>query len=59
MIGGFVMSRNTAAVLTAILTIGIVFCGPLAGQVRSPWAVAVAAFLSASAIYRLLKGPGF
>lgn len=51
------MSSNTAAVVTVILTVGILFCGPLAGQVCSPWAVGVAAFLIASPIYRLLKGP--
>jgi hypothetical protein len=52
------MSRNTAAIVTAILTAGIWFSCPAATKVQSPWAVGLAAALIGWPIYRLLKGPG-
>jgi hypothetical protein len=52
--------RNSAAVVTAILTAGIWFSWPAAKKVHSPWAVGAAAFLIAYPIYRLAyKGPEF
>jgi hypothetical protein len=53
-----IMSRNSAAVLTAILAAGIWFSCPAAKHVQSPWAVGAAAFLIAYPIYRLAyRGP--
>jgi hypothetical protein len=47
------MSRNTAAIFTAILTAGIWFSCPAATKVQSPWAVGLAAALIGWPIYRL------
>jgi hypothetical protein len=52
------MSRNSAAVFTAILTAGIWFSCPAAKKVHSPLAVGTVAMLIAYPTYRLLyKGP--
>jgi hypothetical protein len=45
--------RNSAAVVTAIVSAGIWFSCPAAQKIHSPWAVGVAAFLIAYPIYRL------
>jgi hypothetical protein len=48
------MSRNTAAVITAILTMAIWFSMPISRKVHSPLAHATAAAVISFPIYRLL-----
>lgn len=51
------MSKNTAAIVTAILTVFIWFRCPVASKIHSPLVHGLAGCLIASPIYRLLKGP--